>query len=151
MVAHLLAPHTHIVVAHPQLEDVKPTPLSWYRVLYIIRRPALCVYLTYFVTLGVFPGVMSEAVSTSLEDWYPVLLITTFNVCDTVGKAVSTQHKWVSYDKGSRKFTAVAAVVSLRFLFVPLVVFCVAPRSSPWIQSEAALFLFIIILGLTNG
>ncbi|EFJ45212.1 hypothetical protein VOLCADRAFT_94371 [Volvox carteri f. nagariensis] len=52
---------------------------------------ALCgsLFLTYTVTLSIFPGFLAEDVhSAQLGDWYPILLITAFNLADLVGKSL---------------------------------------------------------------
>ncbi|PNX89993.1 equilibrative nucleotide transporter 1-like protein, partial [Trifolium pratense] len=44
--------------------------------------------IIYVVTLAIFPGYITEDVhSELLKDWYPILLITCFNVFDLVGKS----------------------------------------------------------------
>ncbi|GLI59808.1 hypothetical protein VaNZ11_001774 [Volvox africanus] len=47
------------------------------------------LFVTYTVTLSIFPGFLSEDVhSVQLGDWYPILLITSFNLADLVGKSL---------------------------------------------------------------
>lgn len=44
----------------------------------------------YVVTLSIFPGYITEDVhSQLLKDWYPILLITGYNVFDLVGKSLT--------------------------------------------------------------
>lgn len=134
-----------------KVEDEElPPSRGWRQVFYQIRRPAAIVTSIYVVTLSLFPGVLTEGKSATLGDWYPVLLIATFNVCDTIGKILSSQHQFVSYEKSS-KFTWLAVGVGLRALFIPLYMLCVAPQSSPLIQSEILFFILTIALALTNG
>jgi len=109
------------------------------------------VFSIYFVTLGVFPGLTKESESLVLGDWYTVLRVTVFNICDTLGRIASAQHRLASYEKGSRKFAVVAVVTTLRFLIIPIIAFSVANRASSWIQSEILVFILTIFLGLTNG
>ncbi|MBA0656390.1 hypothetical protein Goklo_008749, partial [Gossypium klotzschianum] len=48
------------------------------------------IVLIYVVTLSIFPGYITEDVhSLVLKDWYPVLLITGYNVFDLVGKSLT--------------------------------------------------------------
>ncbi|GIL83429.1 hypothetical protein Vretimale_11208 [Volvox reticuliferus] len=52
---------------------------------------ALCgsLFVTYTVTLSIFPGFLSEDIhSARLGDWYPILLITAFNLADLIGKSL---------------------------------------------------------------
>lgn len=57
-------------------------------VLRSIWRPALSTTLVYVVTLSIFPGVLAEDVkSAALGSWYPVALLSLFNVADYVGKS----------------------------------------------------------------
>ena len=125
-------------------------PVSWRSVFYKVRRPAIVIIMTYLVTLSVFPGVISEAQSAPLGDWYPVLQIACFNFCDTIGKILSSRHQLVSYEPSS-KFTRVALVTLARFLLMPIFIICAAPLSDPLIQSEIVLFLATGLLGLTGG
>ncbi|GIL53109.1 hypothetical protein Vafri_8793 [Volvox africanus] len=47
------------------------------------------LFVTYTVTLSIFPGFLSEDVqSVQLGDWYPILLITAFNLADLLGKSL---------------------------------------------------------------
>lgn len=42
--------------------------------------------LAYFVTLCLYPGIMSEIISCELGSWMPVILMTAFNTSDVLGK-----------------------------------------------------------------
>ena len=46
----------------------------------------LGIFLNYMVTLSLFPGIESEIQSCLLGDWMPVILFTTFNLSDLLGK-----------------------------------------------------------------
>ncbi|XP_057535450.1 sugar transporter ERD6-like 15 [Amaranthus tricolor] len=51
------------------------------------------IVIIYVVTLSIFPGFITEDVhSTLLGDWYPILLFTSFNVFDLVGKSLTSLH-----------------------------------------------------------
>ncbi len=53
-----------------------------------VQKLAAGLFLAYTVTLSIFPGVLAEDVeSKALNSWYPILLITLFNVADFVGKS----------------------------------------------------------------
>lgn len=51
-----------------------------------IRSEMLSIFLCYFVTLSVYPGVLSDLVSPRFGTWMPVLVMTVFNTFDLVGK-----------------------------------------------------------------
>lgn len=40
----------------------------------------------YFVTLSLYPGIISEIKSCAEDHWFPVLLMTLFNGTDLIGK-----------------------------------------------------------------
>ncbi len=40
----------------------------------------------YFVTLSLYPGIMSEIKRCAEDHWFPVLLMTLFNGTDLMGK-----------------------------------------------------------------
>ncbi|KAJ0699468.1 putative equilibrative nucleoside transporter [Helianthus annuus] len=48
------------------------------------------VFVTYVISLSIFPGYLSENVrSDYFKDWYPIILFTTFNVGDFLGKCLT--------------------------------------------------------------
>ncbi|KAH3767268.1 equilibrative nucleoside transporter [Pelomyxa schiedti] len=51
---------------------------------------ALLLFVVFFVTLSIFPGVTTLIPSSndSLGDWFPVILITLFNVFDFIGRSM---------------------------------------------------------------
>ncbi|KAB2052929.1 hypothetical protein ES319_A12G153000v1 [Gossypium barbadense] len=76
------------------------------------------IVLIYVVTLSIFPGYITEDVhSLVLKDWYPVLLITGYNVFDLVGKSLTAV-----YLLENAKVAISACVV--RLLFFPLFIGC---------------------------
>lgn len=112
----------------------------------LLRRIWACataVAGVYVVTLAIFPGAVTEDVSSQvLGSWYPILLITLFNVGDVVGKAAPGQSFFlpVPADK------ALLACVAARVLFIPLFAMCAAWRASPLIMGT-----FTFALGVSNG
>ncbi|GMH55246.1 hypothetical protein TrST_g2878 [Triparma strigata] len=61
----------------------------YWSILKIIMLPLLTVFFTFFVTLAVFPGLVSliEPHNVSFNrEWYSVLLVTAFNLFDCVGR-----------------------------------------------------------------
>ena len=38
--------------------------------------PIICQFVNYFVTLAIFPGLVTSMESESLGDWFPIILVT---------------------------------------------------------------------------
>jgi len=102
------------------------------------------IALTYAVTLTLFPGIESEIESCRLGDWMPVLLITTFNISDLLGKVLAgIQETW-------SRAELVLWPLS-RIILVPVLAACAAPKHKPVIPGELAPLLVTVVLGLSNG
>lgn len=63
-----------------------------------ISKPAWCAFISFVVTLGLFPGIMVQipvslraTVSSTLSSWYPLVVVSLFAVGDTVGRAGLTE------------------------------------------------------------
>lgn len=126
----------------PKTELGRPETLS---VLRKLRWLFMSMVIIYVVTLSIFPGYLSENVkSRRLGDWYPVLLITTFNVGDFLGKCLTAIYvlkrskcKWIVWSCFSR------------VLFYPLFMGCVfGPK---WFRKEVPVVLLTLMLGVSNG
>jgi hypothetical protein len=50
----------------------------------------LAIFLCYFVTLSIYPGVLTDLVSPRFGTWMPVLVMTVFNLFDLIGKVMRT-------------------------------------------------------------
>jgi solute carrier family 29 (equilibrative nucleoside transporter), member 1/2/3 len=101
------------------------------------------VVLIYGVTLSIFPGFVTEDVhSEALGDWYPILLITAYNVFDLVGKALPALYLLQNAD------VAVAGSFA-RLLFYPLFYGCLHGPS--FFRTEIPVTVLTCLLGLTNG
>ena len=46
----------------------------------------LAIALAYFVTLCLYPGIVTEVVSCRMGSWMPVVMMATFNLFDFIGK-----------------------------------------------------------------
>ena len=92
-----------------------------------LPRPRPPPVLPRSVTLAIFPGVLAEDVaSAQLGSWYPVILISLFNLADAAGKAVpGLGEAAVVHDGGALVSAALG-----RALFVPL--FHLAGVSCGW-------------------
>ncbi|GMJ09714.1 equilibrative nucleotide transporter 1 [Hibiscus trionum] len=101
------------------------------------------VVLLYVVTLAIFPGYITEDVQSSiLRDWYPVLLITCYNLFDMVGKSLTA-----IYLLENAKVAISACVV--RLLFFPVFIGCM--HGPEFLRTEIPVSLLTCLLGLTNG
>ncbi|KAG4142952.1 hypothetical protein ERO13_D06G158900v2 [Gossypium hirsutum] len=101
------------------------------------------IVLIYVVTLSIFPGYITEDVhSLVLKDWYPVLLITGYNVFNLVGKSLTAV-----YLLENAKVAISACVV--RLLFFPLFIGCL--HGPQLFRTEFPVSLLTCLLGLTNG
>ncbi|KAK9033957.1 hypothetical protein V6N11_050136 [Hibiscus sabdariffa] len=101
------------------------------------------VVLLYVVTLAIFPGYITEDVQSSiLKDWYPVLLITAYNLFDMIGKSLTAV-----YLLENAKVAISACVV--RLLFFPIFIGCL--HGPEFFRTEIPISLLTCLLGLTNG
>ncbi|KAG9447404.1 hypothetical protein H6P81_013532 [Aristolochia fimbriata] len=101
------------------------------------------IILTHLVTLSIFPGHVTEDVhSEVLKDWYPVLLVTTYDVFDLIGKGL------LAFYLIKDEKVAVAASAA-RVLFYPLFLFSL--RGPEFFRSEIPVAFLTCLLGLTNG
>ncbi|KAF8034460.1 hypothetical protein BT93_C0693 [Corymbia citriodora subsp. variegata] len=108
-----------------------------------IWLPALGIVTIYLVTLSIFPGFIAEDLKSKvLRDWYPVLLITVYNVADLAGKSLTA----ISVAKSVKKATW--GCIS-RLLFYPLFYFFL--HGPDWLKTEAPMATLTFMLGLTNG
>ena len=106
-----------------------------------IWQPALSVLLVYTITLAIFPGFLAEDVSSEgLGSWYPVLLITAFNIADAAGKVLPVQSRLAMTNRRLILYLCLA-----RSLFLPA--FYLASHSA----GPAIVGLLTFLLGLTNG
>lgn len=103
----------------------------------------MSMVIIYIVTLSIFPGYLSENFKSKyFGDWYPVFLITTFNVGDFSGKCLTAfyvvkKSKWVVW------------MCITRVLFYPLFIGCVfGPK---WLRNEVPVALLTMLLGVSNG
>jgi len=98
------------------------------------------------VTLSIFPGVLAEDLHTaSLGDWYPLLLMTLFNVSDFVAKNAPLLPPPATPGCAVRQRALLGWSVA-RVAFLPL--FLAAMR---WGAPAAVVATLCIALGTTNG
>ena len=110
----------------------------------------IAIFANYFVTLLVFPGLVSEVQFCEIGDWMPVILIAVFNATDFVSK-------WLALLPCALKWPSLglmAASIS-RVILVPVILLCIVPSpSSPVVGGVAVVgvaVVFNFLLGITNG
>ncbi|XP_033208424.1 equilibrative nucleoside transporter 4 [Belonocnema kinseyi] len=100
--------------------------------------------VAYFVTLCLYPGIVSEIISCKFESWMPVILMAAFNAADLLGKMLaSIPYEWT---RTQLLYFSVA-----RAILIPFFLLCAIPRRSPILAGEGYPLLFSLLLGLTNG
>ncbi|CAL1526053.1 unnamed protein product, partial [Lymnaea stagnalis] len=100
--------------------------------------------LTFYVSVSLYPGIVSEVVSCRLGTWMPVILMACFNVTDAFGKMLTALRQ--NYSKLRLLLCSLA-----RICLIPLVVLCIKPRLRPTLSGEAWSIFITILLGVTNG
>ncbi|KAK9675555.1 hypothetical protein RND81_11G014900 [Saponaria officinalis] len=101
------------------------------------------IVVIYVVTLSIFPGFITEDVhSVVLGDWYPIILITSYNVFDLVGKSLTSVYL---FENANASIIACFA----RLLFYPLYLGCL--HGPQIFRTEVPVTVLTCLLGLTNG
>lgn len=98
------------------------------------------IMLIYFVTLTIFPGIESEIHSCKYGDWFPIIIMATFNLTDFLGKLASI----FFYRIHSIQLLFISV---LRFVFIPLFTLSIVPIREPFFHSPFWPILFSMLLG----
>lgn len=123
---------------------IKRGLLARYEVSKLIFPYMASIGVAYFVTLCLYPGIVSEIVSCKFKSWMPVILMTAFNVSDLFGKLLAT----IPYQ---RKRSDLLYFSIARIILIPLFLLCALPRGAPILSNECYPLVFSWLLGLTNG
>ncbi|KAL4195659.1 hypothetical protein AMTRI_Chr05g74370 [Amborella trichopoda] len=108
-----------------------------------IRWVASGIVLIYVITLSIFPGYITEDVhSELLKDWYALLLITTYNVSDLVGKSLTALYV-------PKKAKKAVWACGARLLLYPFFAACL--HGPKLFRTEIPVTTLTSILGVTNG
>lgn len=105
------------------------------------------IFTTYFVTLLVFPGLLSEVQNCFLGSWTPVIIIAIFNCIDLVVK-------WLALINLQWRPKQLLVAAAGRVILIPLILLCVAPSPThPILGANVVVWagLFTLVLGGTNG
>ncbi|KAM0037048.1 putative equilibrative nucleoside transporter, MFS transporter superfamily [Helianthus debilis subsp. tardiflorus] len=129
---------------YKQLQQDHPAsnPQLWY-VARTIQWPALGIFITYTITLSIFPGFLAENLESKiLKDWYPIMLIATYNIADFFGKSFTVIYMSKSVAKATWGCVA-------RLVFYPVFTACL--HGPKWFRSEEFVVFLTFMLGFTNG
>ncbi|XP_076900533.1 equilibrative nucleotide transporter 1-like [Bidens hawaiensis] len=108
-----------------------------------VKWYGLGTVMIYVVTLAIFPGYITEDVhSQILQDWYPIILIASYNVFDLVGKSLTSVYVIENYK------VAIGASFA-RLLFFPVYLACL--HGPVFLRTEIPVTIVTCLLGLTNG
>ncbi|KAG2718772.1 hypothetical protein I3760_03G236200 [Carya illinoinensis] len=108
-----------------------------------ILWPVFGIFIIYLVTLSIFPGFIAENLESKFfGDWYPILLITMYNIADLVGKSLTA-----TYLLNSIRIATWASVA--RLMFYPLFMACL--HGPKLLKTEVPVIILTFMLGLTNG
>ncbi len=117
-------------------------PFSYLYTAKAIWQPAASVCSVYTITIAIFPGFLAEDVSSQqLGSWYPILLITAFNIADAVGKILPVQAQFATQNR-----SLILNLCLARLLFIPA--FYVAASQG---FGGSVISLLTLALGLSNG
>ncbi|RHY52074.1 hypothetical protein DYB37_000363 [Aphanomyces astaci] len=122
-----------------------PPPNPW-KILWQVRHFALTVFLTFFVTLALFPVVTSSIESTSMnQPMFVALTFVLFNLGDVVGRACTGL-----YVLGHRRLLVAAAVARLSFFGL---FFVCNVRDSPFVmfKQDGVAVLVLVACAWSNG
>lgn len=111
-----------------------------------MRVPAFAVATNFFITLALFPGVITEIRSYQWDigSWFVILLVACFNVFDALGRVFLMHPRFVI------KSPRINLALSLsRVVFFPLLLYRAAPGAP--ITSDFLAFLFVAAFAFSNG
>ncbi|KAG8365453.1 hypothetical protein BUALT_Bualt18G0106400 [Buddleja alternifolia] len=130
-----------IQATETQVVDAKHERLSNKQLLCQNCDYAIDIYLTYVLTLSIFPGFLYENTGQhQLGSWYAVVLIAMYNVWDLIGRYIPLINCIrLEYRKG------LLTASILRFLLVPCFYFTAKYADQGW------MIFLVSFLGITNG
>jgi len=106
------------------------------------------VFLIFFVTLALFPGITSELTSTnaSLNDgqWFGIIMITLFDLGDLIGRTIPNWPRFVI-----RNERLVAVFTVLRVVFLPLFIWCT--RHENIFTQDTYAYIIMLGFAISNG
>lgn len=123
----------------------KPNALAWRPVLGHIKLLAIAVFVTSFLTLSIFPGVLAEDIPqwSQLGDYSLLLLLGSYVIGDLCGRLFTVHHMTMQH---SSIFGAAWARLFLVALFFLAILF-----DPSVISSLIMMMILTAILGFSNG
>jgi len=144
--------------AAPPSVPIKVNPL---RVLLQISPYAFSVFFCFLVTLGCFPAITLQVVSTLPQDsawattfYVPVACFLLFNVGDYLGRFLASLIKWPTPGRVGSIITLICSVA--RIVFIPLFLFCnIRPAdrglTSVAFESDVVYIIIMLLFSVSNG
>ncbi len=113
-----------------------------------IWQMAFVVFLIFFVTLSLFPGITSEltSVKASLNDgeWFGIIMIGLFDAGDLIGRTIPNWPRFII-----RNELVITVLAVLRVVFLPL--FIAAARHDTIFTNDFYPVLIMIGFAISNG
>ena len=117
----------------------------------VIRPYLILIFVDFFVTLAVYPGLATMVPSARLGTWMPVLMVLLFNAGDMLSRVCASLPlcpmwwKWLPSRLG--------IVLVLRFTLIPLLLLCVTGngQGQPLLRGEGWSLAFILLTALSGG
>jgi len=130
------------------------------RVMLEILPYAIAVFLTFLVTLGAFPAITAQVVSTmdAETEWaskfyVPVACFLLFNIGDFIGRYLAGLVQWPRPGKVGAYITLGLSLA--RFAFLPLFLVCnIRPGNNVTpvvMESDVAYIVIMALFSITNG
>jgi len=138
-----------------------PVKVNPFSVLIQISPYAGAVFSCFLVTLGTFPAITAQVVSTLPPDsaWYktfyvPVSCFLLFNIGDYIGRFLAGLVQWPKPSKVGSYVTLGLSI--LRFVFIPLFLYCnIRPNdrsiTSVAFESDTAYIVIMMLFSISNG
>eukprot|EP00040_Diaphanoeca_grandis_P020660 m.109889 g.109889 ORF g.109889 m.109889 type:complete len:446 (+) comp27996_c0_seq1:263-1600(+) len=115
-----------------------------------IQYSLASVFMSFLVTMSLFPGVVTIAPSERWGDWLPVVVIATFNVGDLVGKTLPFLGiKFLKFTAWSQWGLFLFAMS--RLVFFPLLVLTATPKQHPIFGGEWPVTLLTFVFAISGG
>ncbi|KAJ5070933.1 equilibrative nucleoside transporter [Anaeramoeba ignava] len=130
---------------HNDISPQKQEPISVKHVAKSLAKFEFGVFFVFFVTLALFPSVITRIPSTHSDltssDWFAIIMITVFNFFDLIGR---TLPRW--FPKIFSSKVLIIVIVS-RSIFFVLFVLC----ANKLIFSDPLSIIFMVIFAISNG
>jgi Nucleoside transporter len=161
-------PTTNTSSSHDHDEDESVTESSSFVMVWDgVQGPAVCIFVTFFITLGLFPGWTSEIrsiyqchtnASRLSNDLYVPFSFLLFNIGDFTGRLLSTTSYAMFFFIEQPQYLSTRLVVlsSLRFLFFPVLFLCNGNPSYPpplgfYVESDIYAIVVQFMFAITGG